>query len=236
VTNLALTGWGCYNLGQGDIWNRVGQKLSKCKSELLKWKRATWGKTSQTIKSLQSRLNGAYDSFEVQAGSEINSINRELEFLLAQDDERWKQRATVNWLKNGDRNTRFYHACVNQRRSSNRILRIVDAACVVWESQDDIQTAFLQYFPGLFTAGPMRELEVCLQSLNRRVSDEMNGELLRTFTKEEIGFALKQMAPLKVSGPDGLPADFFQKHWDLMGDEFFQLYSTPLILEFCPLI
>jgi hypothetical protein len=47
----------------------------------------------------------------------------------------------------------------------------------------------------------------------------MNGELLKIFTKEEVEIALKQMAPLKAPGPDGLPADFFQNHWDLMGEE-----------------
>ena len=108
-------------LGQGDIWNRIGQKLSKCKNELLRWKMMTCGKIRITIKNLQYRLNGAYDSFDDQARSEIKNIKRELESLLAQDDERWKQRAKVNWLKHGDRNTKFYHAIANQRRRNNRI-------------------------------------------------------------------------------------------------------------------
>ena len=222
------------SLGQGDIWNRVGQKLSTCKSELLRWKRATWGKTRQTIKSLQYRLNGAYDSFHDQAGSDIKNIKRELEFLLAQDNERWKQRAKVKWLKNGDQNTKFYHACANQRRSSNRILRIADEVGLVWESQDDIQTAFMKYFSGLFIVGPVGDMEVSLQNLNMRVSDEMNGELLKMFTKEEISFAFKQMMPLKAPGPDGLPTNFFQKHWDLMGDEVCLAVLSTLNSGFLP--
>ena len=47
----------------------------------------------------------------------------------------------------------------------------------------------------------------------------MNGELLAEFTKEEMVVALKQMDPLKASGPDGLPPLFFQHYWHAVGDD-----------------
>ncbi|XP_075655679.1 uncharacterized protein LOC142625834 [Castanea sativa] len=44
------------------------------------------------------------------------------------------------------------------------------------------------------------------------ISDEMNGELLADFTREEVVVALNQIEPLKAPGPDGLPPLFFQHY------------------------
>jgi len=43
----------------------------------------------------------------------------------------------------------------------------------------------------------------------KRVTQDMNDRLCKDFTEEEIGDALFQIGPLKVSGPDGFPARFF---------------------------
>jgi hypothetical protein len=47
----------------------------------------------------------------------------------------------------------------------------------------------------------------------------MNSTLESPLSKEEIKVALFQMFPIKASGPDGYLAHFFQRHWDLCGDE-----------------
>ena len=177
------------------------------------------GRQKQTITSLKNRLNIAYDREDEQAGAEIRELKMKLEELLVQEDDKWKQRAKVDWLKHGDRNNKFYHACANQRRSKKRIQKIIAENGSLWESPEDIQEAFVHYFSELFTVGPSGNMERCFQSLQVRVSEEMNGELLKTFTKEEVEKALKQMAPLKAPGADGLPADFFQSHWDLLREE-----------------
>jgi hypothetical protein len=63
------------------------------------------------------------------------------------------------------------------------------------------------------------DVERSMQFLDRRVTREMNEELLKPFSSEEVDWALKQMGAFKALGPDGLPASFFQNHWELLGRE-----------------
>ena len=50
-----------------------------------------------------------------------------------------------------------------------------------------------------------------------KVTYEMNLELTRGFTKEEVVVALKQMHPTKSPGPNGISTLFFQKYWSIVG-------------------
>lgn len=88
----------------------------------------------------------------------------------------------------------------NQRRRSNHISQIKDVRGVIWESQDDIGKAFVNYFSNLFTSDSTDNMEDCLRAVKRQVTTEMNTQLLKKFTIEEIGEALNQMPPLKVPG------------------------------------
>ena len=47
----------------------------------------------------------------------------------------------------------------------------------------------------------------------------MNQFLTKEFTKEEVEEALKQMHPTKAPGPDGMSAIFFQKYWNIGGND-----------------
>ena len=53
--------------------------------------------------------------------------------------------------------------------------------------------------------------------IQAKVTEEMNEELTKEFITEEVKAALKQMHPTKVPGPDGMPAIFYQKYWDIVG-------------------
>lgn len=52
-----------------------------------------------------------------------------------------------------------------------------------------------------------------LEGLGRRVTRDMEEELSRDFTEEEIKVALQQMHPTKAPGPDGLSPLFYQRYY-----------------------
>ena len=43
--------------------------------------------------------------------------------------------------------------------------------------------------------------------------------MIEDFIKAEVQVALKQMAPLKAPGLDGMPPIFFQHYWASIGDD-----------------
>lgn len=61
-----------------------------------------------------------------------------------------------------------------------------------------------------------RDLKRVLSNIPRKVSPEMNQRLQAPYTREEIEMAIKSFPPTKASGPDGFPALFYHKYWDIV--------------------
>lgn len=56
----------------------------------------------------------------------VNTLRKELNTMLAKEEVVWRQRSRVNWLKDGDQNTRSFHECAAQRKRTNTIMGIRD--------------------------------------------------------------------------------------------------------------
>jgi hypothetical protein len=151
--------------------------------------------------------------------TELSLLQTEVAQLEEHQDLKWRQLAKEHWLKNGDKNTSYFHACVKQRRRANQISTIIDEGGTVCSTPDSVEEAFLNYFRNIFSTSTPSGLEYCLEGFPRQVTDLMNEQLLKVPTAEEFGSALAQMAPLKAPGPDGFPACFFIDNWALVGTE-----------------
>lgn len=62
-------------------------------------------------------------------------------------------------------------------------------------------------------------MELCLSATERRVTDDMNNQLLQEFKVAEISEALNQMQAFKAPGPDGFAACLYQNNWATVADE-----------------
>ncbi|KAF7116442.1 hypothetical protein RHSIM_Rhsim04G0089300 [Rhododendron simsii] len=106
----------------------------------------------------------------------------------AEEEEYWKNKAKVSWLRLGDKNTAFFHAKIVQRRAANRINGLEDSTGTWRESDVEVEGIVFEYFHHIFT------------------SSNPSG----TYGSFSNG-------PNVMSGPGGMTVGFFQKYWDVVG-------------------
>ncbi|KAL9687575.1 hypothetical protein QQ045_031980 [Rhodiola kirilowii] len=135
---------------------------------------------------------------------------------LLREEVLWLQRSRISWLKFGDRNTKFFHACANQRRKKNWIKELRDDRGNRFSERNKLTSMATDYFDEIFrpsyTDGVVdwSQQLVCLQPV---ISEVMNRGLLEDISEEEVRRAVFNMSPLKAPGVDGIPALFYQKNW-----------------------
>jgi hypothetical protein len=125
----------------------------------------------------------------------------------------WSQRAKENWLRYGDQNSKYFHACASQKNRKKYIEKIKDIGGRLCQSNEDIQSAFIQYYDDLFTVGNEIDLEPYLNAMDCKVSLEMNSKLTAGLIVEEIHTALHQTAHMKAPGSNGYSVYFYQHNW-----------------------
>ena len=80
----------------------------------------------------------------------------------------------------------------------------------------------MDYYTNLFTRSKLEYLEEVVEVIPKVVTAEMNADLTGDFTAMEVEVALKQIAPLKALGPNGMPPLFYQNYWTLLGNDVTQ--------------
>ena len=139
-------------------------------------------------------------------------MKREISKLLESEEQMWKQRSCALWLQEGDNNTRYFHSRASHRFRRNRIDSLEDPGGEVCADEDGIANILVSYYQGLFTSSNPYGIGEVVAGIPCSISDEMNQSLNVEHTREEVVMTLKQMEPLKASGPDGLPPLFFQHY------------------------
>lgn len=69
---------------------------------------------------------------------------------MVNEESFWKQRLKVFWLRDGDKNTKFFHASITGRRKRNKLVSTVKEDGVVVQTQEEITEVAEDYFKNLF--------------------------------------------------------------------------------------
>ncbi|BAS96693.1 Os06g0205337 [Oryza sativa Japonica Group] len=202
-------------------WNSIvnGSFVAKAKNlgqNLLTWCRKKKplqdqiASTEQEILDIQSSNNR-----QDQQEKEKELITKH-DSLLHKLSDYHKQRAKKHWVKDGDRNTSFFHQAAIKRRRKNRISSIISNDQLI-TNPDEIANVFIDYFSNLF----------CTDRNNRSTSyfpgnDDPAQVDWQCPDEQEVLQIIRSMKSNASPGPDGLNAAFFKAAWgwirnDVMG-------------------
>lgn len=201
----------------------LNSKLGEVGGALGSWGKEKFGDIPKQISDLRGKLQNLQRSVQTNHVLEqMHEAESQLDVLLEREEIWWSQRSRAVWLKNGDRNTRFIHQKASQRRKRNLIEVIKDDGGHEFEDDVDISRVLSDYFKVLFTSSSPSGIDEATNLVVGRVSQQHLIVLNDPFTREEIEEALFQMHPTKAPGLDGFPTLFYQKYWNIIGDEVSQ--------------
>ena len=196
---------------------QVTEKIKAIRAGLKEWSFTHFGSVRYLIETKSQQLQREEALVpEAQNIPLLRKLREELAILFAKEEKMWKQRSRTQWLQSGDRNTRFFHCQATQRRRRNSIQQLRDNDGVWRSSEAKIEQLLVSYYLDLFTTSSSGDFEEVIDGVKQVVTCEMNDMLVAEFTASEIEHALKQMAPLKAPGLDGMSPIFYQKYWHIM--------------------
>ncbi|KAI5334024.1 hypothetical protein L3X38_024157 [Prunus dulcis] len=178
----------------GMLMYQVCEKIKTTRIQLMQWQRSMFGTTKTEIQRVRSQLDVVWR----QPNSENTTatyhlLMSQLDSLLSREQAFWKQRSKVSWLKEGDRNTRFFHQRARNRKQRNYVKGLRNNTGRWREDEHGLQYVVLDYFTHLFTSSASGSEGEIIDAVESRVTPDMNNLLLTDYCDAEIHEAVFQM-------------------------------------------
>ncbi|CAL0333597.1 unnamed protein product [Lupinus luteus] len=202
------------------------EKLKLLKKSLKIWNAEHFGMLDKKIADQVSIINfvdgkggdGTLSSEDI----EIRKVAlADLWRFSSKKDNLLRQKARQRWLRDGDSNSKFFHAWINRRRRSSEILGLtIDGEWV--DDPSRVKDHIRLFFEARFSEAHWNR-----PSLNgilfNQISAEDNQLLVARFEEKEIKDAVWSCEGDKSPGPDGFNFTFIKKSWEVVKDDIFAM-------------
>jgi len=210
------------------------QRLKLLKIKLKEWNKNHFGNIFQEKARLERRLEeiqqkGMQEGFSEGLLKEEEAILNSIAQRETQEEIFWKEKSRNRWLREGERNTKFFHRATIQHRNQNRILSLKNEEGQILEDHQEIEGELRNYFQEVLSdPGEDRDeaIRQITQHIPQLISPAVNKILMRTVELREVEEAVKQMAEGTAPGPDGFTVTFFHKFWDMLKEEVLHLVES----------
>jgi hypothetical protein len=210
---------------------RFQQRLKNFKQRLKLWNKQNFGNIFEAQRHLNDQMNllqmqirnhGLTEELKEQE----NLLKQQLEERRSQEEVLWRQKSHIQWLKEGEHNTKLFHRSMIQRRHTNHITQLVMEQGQILQAHEDLEQELVSYYQNLLVEPPgdrSSDIDKITQNIPHLITQEKNDALTRPIMIEEVDLALQDTPEGKSPGPDGFTMDFFHFCWPMVREEVWEL-------------
>ena len=124
----------------------------------------------------QQILEAKKGEYETNKGI-IAKLKLKLSQTYKQEELYWAQKARCRWLREGDKNTAFFHARVRTRRQRNRLTCLHSEAGKWCATEQEIEEEICSFYKNVYTSSQPSDIEAVTEGVPCTVTMEMNAML-----------------------------------------------------------
>ena len=124
--------------------------------------------SEKLVEELKEKVEDLYSNDDATS-EEIRDALKELSTSLKVEEMFWRQKSRVLWFREGDRNSKYLHALVKQRRARNRITQLLDENGHVVEDEEELVAIATSYFRQIFESSNPEDIADLYQRSQRRL-------------------------------------------------------------------
>ena len=208
--------------GRGTCMYNFQQKLKTLKGRIKCWNKDSFGDIFKEKQQLDLRIKDVQlEMHRVGHTTDLKSqewtLLQELNLKEKQEEALYQQKSRNHWLRDGDRNTKFFHRAAIQHRQNNHISRLKRADGSVARTQPELEATLTDHFAELLEEPDVDRRQAQAKvfgHIPRLITPEHNHILMSPITMMELEDAVKQMAKDTAPGPDGFMTHFYRRCWE----------------------
>lgn len=124
----------------------VNEKIKSTRMQLTAWNKSQFGNVHRQLSAMREQLRAVKQGpVSIPTVEEEQRIMQSMDELLSWEEILWKQRLRIEWLKEGDRNTAFFHARASQTCNKNLIKGIRDDQGIWHDAESSVEGIVVNY-------------------------------------------------------------------------------------------
>ncbi|XP_071917209.1 uncharacterized protein [Coffea arabica] len=201
-------------------------KLLATKRAIQAWNKQHFGNIFDVVRSAEDAVQRAEEAVDHDVSEEcqveLSKAQVQLRHALSIEGQFWSQKARVKWLRQGDRNSKYFHAAIRQRRAQGMIHRIKKSNSDWVGTNADIASEAISYLSDLFTSSLESSSEMW-HLIPSMISEEDNVKLEAVPSIDEVYRVARSMDGDSAAGPDGFAGKFFTYAWEVVAQDVYKV-------------